>query len=208
MNEDDGGRTGRSGTEESLTGALTVGPWQEQVPVPRTALEPAAEARGSTVAPQPAGGRRRDACPESAVDPGPGRSPRHAPAPAPAPSPAPSPSPGPEPDPGPKASARAAVYREVRDGEAFQEVRGRYRRFAFRASAAFFVWYLAYVVAATTAPGLMARPLVGPVNVAMAAGLAQFVTTFGLTWAYARHARRHRDRSALDVRWDTQDRTR
>lgn len=103
---------------------------------------------------------------------------------------------------------RTAVYQEVWEGEAFREVRRSYRRFAFPASAAFFLWYLAYVVAATTAPALMARPVAGPVNVAMAAGLAQFVTTFGLTWGYARHARLRRDRAALDVRWETQERTR
>lgn len=101
-----------------------------------------------------------------------------------------------------------AVYREIQEGEAFRGVRRRYRRFAFPAAAAFFAWYLAYVVAATTAPALMARTVVGEVNVAMAAALAQFVTTFGLTWAYARHARVHRDRAALEVRWETQERTR
>ena len=66
----------------------------------------------------------------------------------------------------------------------------------------------AYVVAATTAPELMARPVAGAVNVAMLAGLGQFLTTFLFTWAYARHARLRRDRAALDLRWDTQELTR
>ena len=66
---------------------------------------------------------------------------------------------------------------------------------------AFFVWYLAYVVTATSAPGLMARPVAGAVNVAMVAGLGQFLSTFLLTWAYARHARLRRDRAALELRW-------
>ena len=69
----------------------------------------------------------------------------------------------------------------------------------------FFAWYVAYVVTATTAPGLMARPVAGAVNVAMVAGLGQFLTTFLLTWAYARHARLRRDRAALELRWDTQE---
>ncbi len=42
----------------------------------------------------------------------------------------------------------------------------------------------------------MARPVTGAVNVAMIAGLGQFLTTFLLTWAYARHARLRRDRAA------------
>lgn len=116
---------------------------------------------------------------------------------------------------GPPASAEretgpsaAEIYLEVQRSAAFREVRRRYRRFVVPASLAFFLWYLAYVVAATTAPELMARPVAGAVNVAMAAGLAQFLTTFLLTWAYARHARRRRDGAALELRWDTQEMTR
>ncbi|MBD0418636.1 DUF485 domain-containing protein [Streptomyces sp. TRM S81-3] len=101
--------------------------------------------------------------------------------------------------------AAADVYLEVQRSAAFREVRGRYRRFVVPAVVAFFVWYVVYVVAATTAPGLMARPVTGAVNVAMVAGLGQFLTTFLLTWAYARHARLRRDRAALELRWDTQE---
>ncbi len=101
--------------------------------------------------------------------------------------------------------AAREVYTEVHGSAAFQEVRRRYRRFVFPAAAAFLLWYLAYVVAATAAPGLMARPVVGTLNVAMVAGLGQFATTFLLTWAYARHARLRRDRVALELRWVTQE---
>lgn len=100
------------------------------------------------------------------------------------------------------------VYLEVQRSPAFQEVRSRYRRFVVPAVALFLTWYVGYVVTATTAPGLMARPVAGAVNVAMVAGLGQFLTTFVLTWAYARHARLHRDRAALELRWDTQELTR
>lgn len=100
------------------------------------------------------------------------------------------------------------IYLEVQNSPAFREVRRRYRRFVGPAAAAFLLWYLAYVVAATTAPGLMARPVAGALNVAMVAGLGQFLTTFLLTWAYARHARLHRDRAALELRWETQEMTR
>lgn len=109
---------------------------------------------------------------------------------------------------GAEACSAADIYLEVQRSPAFQEVRRRYRRFVFPASLAFLLWYLAYVVAATAAPGLMARPVTGAVNVAMVAGLGQFATTFLLTWAYARHARLRRDRAALELRWDTQEMTR
>lgn len=102
----------------------------------------------------------------------------------------------------------AEIYLQVQRSPAFQEVRGRYRRFVVPATLGFLLWYLAYVVAAVSAPGLMATPVTGPLNVAMVAGLAQFLTTFVLTWAYARHARLKRDRVALDLRWDTQEMTR
>ncbi|NEB80257.1 DUF485 domain-containing protein [Streptomyces sp. SID14478] len=102
----------------------------------------------------------------------------------------------------------AGVYLEVQRSAAFQQVRGRYRRFVFPACAIFFAWYVAYIVAATSAPTLMARPVAGSVNVAMVAGLGQFASTFLLTWLYVRHARLHRDRAALELRWDTQEMTR
>ncbi|MEN8652407.1 DUF485 domain-containing protein [Streptomyces sp. 21So2-11] len=106
------------------------------------------------------------------------------------------------------AHSAAEIYLEVQASAAFQEVRSRYRRFVVPATLAFFTWYFAYVVAATTAHDLMARPVFGAVNVAMLAGLGQFLTTFLLTWAYVRHARLRRDRAALDLRWNTQEMTR
>ncbi|MFI6857552.1 DUF485 domain-containing protein [Streptomyces sp. NPDC050416] len=104
--------------------------------------------------------------------------------------------------------AAADVYLEVQRSAAFQEVRRQYRRFVVPAFMAFFAWYVGYVVAATAAPELMARPVVGVVNVGLVAGLGQFLTTFLFTWAYSRHARLRRDRAALDLRWDTQELTR
>ncbi|MFD0208044.1 DUF485 domain-containing protein [Streptomyces hirsutus] len=103
------------------------------------------------------------------------------------------------------AVAVADVYLQVQRSAAFQEVRSRYRRFVVPAVVVFCAWYVAYVVTATTAPDLMARPVSGAVNVGMLAGLGQFLTTFLLTWAYARHARLRRDRAALELRWDTQE---
>ncbi|MEV5609608.1 DUF485 domain-containing protein [Streptomyces sp. NPDC052225] len=108
----------------------------------------------------------------------------------------------------PAQRSAAGVYLEVQRSAAFQEVRGRYRRFVVPAVAIFFAWYVAYIVAATSAPALMARPVAGAVNVAMVAGLGQFASTFLLTWLYARHARLRRDRPALELRWDTQEMTR
>ncbi|MQY12952.1 hypothetical protein SRB5_30910 [Streptomyces sp. RB5] len=100
------------------------------------------------------------------------------------------------------------VYLAVQRSPEFREVRSQYRRFVVPAAVAFLGWYLAYVIAATAAPGLMARQVAGAVNVALLAGLGQFATTFLLTWAYARHARLRRDQAALDLRWDVTMQTR
>ncbi|MEZ0069190.1 uncharacterized membrane protein (DUF485 family) [Streptacidiphilus sp. MAP12-20] len=102
----------------------------------------------------------------------------------------------------------AEIYRAVHDSPEFREIRTRYRRFVFPATAAFLLWYLLYVVLAVAAPQLMARPIAGPFNTAWLLGLLQFASTFLLTWLYARHARDHRDRAALGLRWETQDRLR
>ncbi|MFJ6680966.1 DUF485 domain-containing protein [Streptomyces werraensis] len=109
------------------------------------------------------------------------------------------------PEPDAVAPAAADIYLEVQRSAAFQEVRRRYRRFVVPGAVAFLLWYVAYVVTATTVPGLMARPVAGAVNVGMLAGLGQFLTTFLLTWAYVRHARLRRDRAALELRWNTQE---
>lgn len=95
----------------------------------------------------------------------------------------------------------AQIYGEVQRSAVFQQVRRRYRRFVVPLGLAFLLWYFGYVITAVAAPALMARPVFGAVNVAMLAGLAQFLTTFLLTWAYARHARLYRDPVALELRW-------
>ncbi|MGW7575006.1 DUF485 domain-containing protein [Streptomyces sp. NPDC054765] len=116
-------------------------------------------------------------------------------------------SPVPAPVSGQRSTPYDEVYLAVQRSAAFQEVRRRYRRFVLPGTAVFLAWYLAYVIAATAVPGLMAHRVAGALNVAMLAGLGQFATTFVLTWAYARHARLRRDSAALDIRWETQELT-
>ncbi|MFC8449977.1 DUF485 domain-containing protein [Kitasatospora sp. NPDC057223] len=102
----------------------------------------------------------------------------------------------------------AEVYRAVQRSEAFQEIRRSYRAFVFPATGVFLGWYLLYVGAQAVAPGLMRHRVAGPLNVAWVLGLLQFASTFLLTWLYARNARTKRDRAALELRWNTQDRLR
>lgn len=133
------------------------------------------------------------------------------PATAPVPAPVPAPASAPLVEPAPAAAAgpdSTEVYRAVQASAAFQDIRRGYRTFVFPVSGAFLGWFLLYVAAQAAAPDLMRTAVAGPLNVAWLLGLLQFVTTFLLTWLYARNARTKRDRAALGLRWDTQDQLR
>ena len=80
------------------------------------------------------------------------------------------------------------LYRELNQSADFQELRKRYRAFAFRVTIAFLVWYLLYVLLSTYASDFMGKHLFGNINIGLVLGLLQFVTTFGIAWVYARHA--------------------
>lgn len=81
----------------------------------------------------------------------------------------------------------------------FQELRSTYRRFTFPVSIAFFAWYIFYVVFATFWPDAMAQPLLG-LNVGLWLGIAQFVTTFVITWAYVVYANKNIEPRAAAIR--------
>ncbi|MCA2179692.1 DUF485 domain-containing protein [Nonomuraea glycinis] len=81
----------------------------------------------------------------------------------------------------------ASVYEEVQRSSEFQDLKRRFRRWTFPMTAAFLVWYLLYVVMSGWARDFMAIKLLGEINVGLIFGLLQFVTTFGIAWAYSRH---------------------
>lgn len=89
---------------------------------------------------------------------------------------------------------------EVQHSPEFTELRRSFRAFAFPATAAFLVWYLLYVLLSTYAVDLMARPVIGVVNVGILISLGQFVTTFAITYLYVRHANRRIDPQAERIR--------
>lgn len=82
----------------------------------------------------------------------------------------------------------------------FDELRSRLRRFVFPMSAAFMLWYLAYVLLASYAPDFMAIPVLGNINVGIVVGLLQFVTTFAITGLYVRYADAQLDPIAESIR--------
>ncbi|GAA3987257.1 DUF485 domain-containing protein [Actinomadura viridis] len=96
--------------------------------------------------------------------------------------------------------ATGTVYERFQGSAEFQELRRRFRRFAFPMTAAFLAWYLLYVVLSGWARDFMGTSVVGFINVAMVFGLLQFVSTFLIAWLYARHAERSLDPLADQVR--------
>ena len=91
-------------------------------------------------------------------------------------------------------------HERVQAGPEFTELRRRLRGWVFPMTAAFLLWYLAYVLLASYAREVMATPVSGGITVGLLVGLAQFASTFGLTAAYVRFARRRIDPLAARIR--------
>jgi len=79
-------------------------------------------------------------------------------------------------------------FTAVQQSAEFGELRRTQRSFAFPLTIAFIAWYLVYVLLSNYAGDFMGTKLFGNINVALALGLAQFLTTFLIAWWYSRHA--------------------
>lgn len=79
------------------------------------------------------------------------------------------------------------AFAAVQVSAEFQDLKRRFRAFAFPMTAAFLIWYFAYVLLSVFAKSFMETPAIGNLNIGMVMGLAQFVTTFLITWLYIRH---------------------
>jgi uncharacterized membrane protein (DUF485 family) len=98
-----------------------------------------------------------------------------------------------------EAAAAGPDFVAIQRSPEFAELRSRLRRFVFPVSLLFFVWYLGYVVLAAYATDFMSRPLFGAVNVGLALGLSQFVTTVAITLWYRAYARRRIDPKVAEL---------
>ncbi|MDH2424053.1 DUF485 domain-containing protein [Sphaerisporangium sp. TRM90804] len=87
----------------------------------------------------------------------------------------------------------SSAYEQVQASSEFQELRKRYRNWAFPVTVAFLAWYLLYVVLSGWARDFMGTKLFGNINVALIFGLLQFVSTFLIAWLYSRHAAKRLD---------------
>ncbi|MEU1121088.1 MULTISPECIES: DUF485 domain-containing protein [unclassified Streptomyces] len=89
---------------------------------------------------------------------------------------------------------------EVQESAEFGELRRSQRSFAFPLTVAFIAWYLVYVLLSNYAHDFMGTKLFGNINVALALGLGQFLTTFLIAWFYSRHAAAQLDPKAEAIR--------
>ncbi|MDO5533116.1 MAG: DUF485 domain-containing protein [Propionibacteriaceae bacterium] len=99
----------------------------------------------------------------------------------------PSHNPLPELSGGRKTAISEDAYLAAQESPEFDQLRRKFRGFAFPMTAAFLVWYFAYVLLSVYAKDFMSTPVMGNVNLGVLLGLAQFVTTFLITWLYIRH---------------------
>ncbi|MEV4113540.1 DUF485 domain-containing protein [Nonomuraea sp. NPDC049695] len=93
----------------------------------------------------------------------------------------------------------------MQESSEFQELKRRFRAWTFPMTVAFLVWYLLYVVLSGWARGFMGIKLIGDINVGLVFGLLQFVSTFLIAWAYARHAEKKLDPIADKLRHEVEE---
>lgn len=84
-------------------------------------------------------------------------------------------------------------YVALQATDEFQELRRKFRGFVFPMTAFFLVWYFVYVLLSIFAPGFMGTKVFGNINIGLLFGLGQFVTTFAITFIYARWANKELD---------------
>ena len=85
------------------------------------------------------------------------------------------------------------VWVKTQSSQEFQDLRKRFRNFAFPLTVAFLVWYFLYVGLTAFARDFVSIQVFGNINVAFLLGLGQFATTFLIMWLYERHSTKELD---------------
>jgi uncharacterized membrane protein (DUF485 family) len=92
-----------------------------------------------------------------------------------------------------RTQVEADPYSTLQSTSEFQELRRKFRGFVFPMTAFFLAWYFLYVFLSIFAPDFMGTRVGGEgseITVGLLMGLGQFVTTFAITFIYARWANR------------------
>ena len=91
----------------------------------------------------------------------------------------------------PRRKATSEEFIEMSKSEEFAELKSRFRGFTFPAIIIALLWFFAYLVVATFFPDFMAVKIGGVFNIGLVLGIAQFVTTFLITWLYVKFANKN-----------------
>ena len=75
-------------------------------------------------------------------------------------------------------SEQDRVWAETQASPEFQDLKRKFRGFAFPLTVAFLVWYFLYVALTAFAREWVSTPVVGNINIAFILGVLQFATTF------------------------------
>jgi uncharacterized membrane protein (DUF485 family) len=85
------------------------------------------------------------------------------------------------------------VWIETQASPEFQALKKKFRNYAFPVAALSLAWYFLYVILTGFARDWISFQVFGNINIAFLLGIFQFVTTFGIAWAYDRHSTKHLD---------------
>jgi uncharacterized membrane protein (DUF485 family) len=92
------------------------------------------------------------------------------------------------------------VWEATQASPEFQALKRKFRNFAFPLTAAFLVWYFAYVLLTAFARPWVSTEVLPHINIAFILGVLQFVTTFLIAWLYERHSSKHLDAAGEAVK--------
>ena len=90
-------------------------------------------------------------------------------------------------------SNETEVWEKTQASPEFQDLKRKFRNFAFPLTVAFLVWYFLYVGLTAFARDFVSIQVFGNINLAFLLGIGQFVTTFLIMWLYERHSSRELD---------------
>lgn len=99
----------------------------------------------------------------------------------------------------------ASEFHRMQQSPEFTTLRKTFRAFAFPMTAVFLAWYFAYVLASIFAKDLMMTKVAGNLTVGLLFGIAQFVSTFLITWLYIRYSTRKVDPLATQIRHELEE---
>ena len=97
-------------------------------------------------------------------------------------------------------SEQDRVWAETQASPEFQDLKRKFRGFAFPLTVAFLAWYFLYVILTAFAREWIATPVIGNINIALILGLLQFASTFIIMWLYERHSSKHLDGASEKIR--------